>query len=116
MTTTLYPSLRSLFENGRIPQDLSAPQFNMLDNLNTLEDVARWALANNAETRAWWDEQRRANEDLRRDLRTEIARLESRQNHHSMRITALERKLFWLAGAAAAAGGVLGQAAGHLMG
>ncbi len=65
--------------------------------VDTPEKVAVWIASNDAQTKAWWEGQRQYNAETAVELATQ-----------DKRITALERRLIWAAGAAAGVGGLLG--------
>lgn len=65
--------------------------------IETIEDAREWIAAHDAKIDALWDEQRRFNEGTTRKFSDAFRRL-----------SALEHRVMWLAGAAAAGGAVLG--------
>lgn len=79
---------------GRAPGDPygAAARTATLDasQIQTLEDVKLWAVEHDARIDAWWREQFRKNDGV------------------ECRMSSVERKVMWLAGAAAAIGAFLG--------
>lgn len=69
----------------------------MAGKIETLEDVKQWIAGTDARSQAFWDAQKGWNHDMER-----------RTDGIQRRLSSLELRVMWLAGFAAAAGGVLG--------
>lgn len=74
----------------------------MGDKSNRLEDIGdvkTWIAEHDGRINAYWEQQRALNE-----------RFEGRLDMFAARLLALEKKVMWFAGVAAAAGGIFGSA------
>lgn len=68
-----------------------------VERVKTLEDVKVWVADHDATSAAWWQSQREWNE-----------RVDKKIADLNVRLTAAERRLIYVAGAASAVGGSLG--------
>lgn len=67
------------------------------ENINTIEDIKIWIADHDGRIDAYWDEQHRWN-----------SKMEDVIESIGLRLTSVEKKIMWFAGASAAVGSVVG--------
>ena len=73
--------------------------------VQSLEDVIVWVIDHDSRIDVWWEQQHVWN-----------ARMEQKMDRISLRLTALEKRVMWLSGAAAAIGALIGNLLGRGIG
>ena len=81
-----------------------------------LEDVIRWIVAHDARVNTLWDQQHSWNKEHDADDRRYHHATDLRMDRSEARLSTIERRIAWIAGAASIVGALGGTVIAHLFG